>query len=207
MKKRYGLILCLTMILFLMVGCGSSSAQDKAVRDGMKFSEMQKQTEAARPANAKNRYAVMETNMGIIKLELFEDKVPLTTQNFIELVQKGFYDGLIFHRVIDDFMIQGGDPNGNGTGGPGYVIRDEFHPLLRHDGPGILSMANAGPDTGGSQFFITLVKTPWLDGKHAVFGKVVEGMDVVRAIGKVKTGANDRPKEDVVMRKVSIVAE
>ena len=135
----------------------------------------------------------------------FEDKAPNTTKNFIGLVEQGYYNGLIFHRVIDGFMIQGGDPRGNGTGGPGYTIPDEFHRDLKHASAGILSMANAGPDTGGSQFFITLDKTPWLDGKHAVFGKVIEGMDVVNQIGKVKTGANDKPVNPVVINEIKIV--
>ncbi len=153
---------------------------------------------------AKNRVAVFDTSKGEFKVELFEDKALITTKNFIDLVSKGFYDGLIFHRVIDEFMIQGGDPDGDGTGGPGYAIKDEFHPSLKHNSEGILSMANSGPNTGGSQFFITLVPTPWLDGKHAVFGKVVEGMDVVKAIGKVETGAGDRPVEDVVINEIKI---
>ncbi|MBO6305616.1 MAG: peptidylprolyl isomerase [Selenomonadaceae bacterium] len=153
-----------------------------------------------------NRIAVFETNMGNFEIELFEDKAPKTTKNFIDLAEKGFYDGLIFHRVIDGFMIQGGDPEGTGMGGPGYTIKDEFHKDLKHNSEGILSMANAGPDTGGSQFFITLDKTPWLDGHHAVFGKVIKGMDVVKKIGKVKTGYNDRPVDKVVMQKVSIKA-
>jgi peptidyl-prolyl cis-trans isomerase A (cyclophilin A) len=127
--------------------------------------------------------AVFETSNGIFKIELFQQETPLTAGNFIALAKRGFYDGLIFHRVIDGFMIQGGDPNGNGTGGPGYVIKDEFSPRLKHDKPGMLSMANAGPNTGGSQFFITLAPAPWLDGKHSVFGQVVEGMEVVAAIG------------------------
>lgn len=154
-----------------------------------------------------NRFAVIETNMGTMKIELFEKRAPITTKNFVELIEKGFYDGLVFHRVIAGFMIQGGDPNGDGTGGPGYTIKDEFHPELRHDSKGILSMANAGPNTGGSQFFITLDATPHLDNHHAVFGKVVEGMDVLEAIGATQTGANDVPVTPVVMQKVSIVGE
>ncbi len=152
----------------------------------------------------KNRIAVFETNKGTFEVELFEDKAPKTTKNFIDLTEKGFYNGLIFHRVIDGFMIQGGDPNGTGTGGPGYTIKDEFHPDLKHDSEGILSMANAGPNTGGSQFFITLEKTPWLDGHHAVFGKVVKGMDIVKTIGHTETDFQDRPLEDVVITKITI---
>jgi len=162
---------------------------------------------AAKSANGgknMNRIAVFETNMGTFEIELFEDKAPKTTKNFIDLAEKGFYNGLIFHRVIDGFMIQGGDPEGTGMGGPGYTIKDEFHKDLKHDSEGILSMANAGPDTGGSQFFITLAKTPWLDGHHAVFGKVIKGMDVVKKIGKVETGAQDRPIKKVIMEKVTI---
>ncbi len=137
--------------------------------------------------------------------EMFEDKAPLTTKNFIDLTEKGFYDGLIFHRVIDGFMIQGGDPTGTGMGGPGYEIKDEFGEGLKHDDEGILSMANAGPNTGGSQFFITLAPTPWLNGHHAIFGKIVEGMDVVRLIGVVPTDFRDRPREAVIMEKVEVV--
>ena len=152
-----------------------------------------------------NRHAHFVTSKGDFRLELFEDKAPSTTGNFIQLVESGFYNGLIFHRVIDGFMIQGGCPQGSGMGGPGHQIDDEFHPELKHDGPGILSMANAGPNTGGSQFFITLVPTPHLDNRHAVFGQIVEGMDVVSAIGQVQTGARDRPVENVVMQSVTIV--
>ncbi len=151
-----------------------------------------------------NKIAVFDTNHGTFKVELFEDKAPTTAGNFITLAGNGFYDGLVFHRVIEEFMIQGGDPNGDGTGGPGYKIDDEFGEGLKHDSEGILSMANSGPDTGGSQFFITLVPTPWLDGKHAIFGKVVEGMDVVREIGGVETGPMDRPTEPVVMNKITL---
>lgn len=128
------------------------------------------------------KIATFETDKGTIKIELFEDKTPKTVANFEKLVNESFYDGLKFHRVIPDFMVQGGCPTGTGTGGPGYKFADEFHPSLKHDKPGILSMANAGPNTNGSQFFITHVPTPWLDGKHSVFGKVIEGQDVVDSI-------------------------
>ena len=154
---------------------------------------------------SENRKIKFTTNKGVFVAEMFEDKAPLTTKNFIELVEKGFYDGIIFHRVIDGFMIQGGDPTGTGMGGPGYKIKDEFGEGLKHDDEGILSMANAGPNTGGSQFFITLAPTPWLNGHQAIFGKVVEGMDVVRLIGVVPTDFRDRPREAVTMEKVEVV--
>ena len=128
------------------------------------------------------KVATIVTNRGTIKLELFEDKTPKTVANFEKLASSGFYNGLKFHRVIADFMIQTGCPNGTGSGGPGYMFADEFHPDLRHTGPGILSMANRGPNTNGSQFFITHVATPWLDNKHSVFGKVISGQDVVDAV-------------------------
>jgi cyclophilin family peptidyl-prolyl cis-trans isomerase len=151
-----------------------------------------------------NRTATVQTNLGPITLELFDEQAPETAGNFAKLVEKGFYDGIVFHRVIDGFMIQGGCPMGRGTGGPGYTIKDEFGAGLAHDGEGILSMANAGPNTGGSQFFITLAATPWLDGKHAIFGKVIEGMDVIRQIGRTATGPGDRPLKDIVMEKVTL---
>lgn len=154
---------------------------------------------------SENRKIKFTTNKGIFVAEMFEDKAPLTTKNFIELTEKGFYNGTIFHRVIEDFMIQGGDPTGTGMGGPGYKIKDEFGPGLKHDDEGILSMANAGPNTGGSQFFITLAPTPWLNNHHAIFGKIVEGMDVVRLIGVVPTDFRDRPREAVIMEKVEVV--
>jgi len=128
------------------------------------------------------KVATIETNKGTIRLELFADKVPNTVANFEKLAGQGFYNGLKFHRVIPNFMIQTGCPQGTGTGGPGYKFKDEFHPSLKHSGPGILSMANAGPNTNGSQFFITHVATPHLDGKHSVFGKVIEGQKVVDTI-------------------------
>lgn len=160
----------------------------------------EKKAEKPKPSKA-----VFETNMGTFEVALATEEAPNTSGNFIKLARQGFYNGLIFHRVIDGFMIQGGDPKGTGFGGPGYQIKDEFSSKLKHDSEGVLSMANSGPNTGGSQFFITLRDTPWLDGKHAVFGKVTKGMDVVRKIGKVKTGAQDKPLQDVVINKLSIV--
>lgn len=183
MKK----IILVGLLLILSAGCIQAAEK---IEKGAK--KMEKRT------------AVFETSKGNFEIELFTEKAPVTTKNFIDLVNKGFYDGLIFHRVIDGFMIQGGCPEGTGRGGPGYNIQDEFHPDLKHDAEGILSMANAGPNTGGSQFFITLVPTPWLDGKHAVFGKVTSGMDVVKAIGKVQAGAAGRPVTDVVIKKITV---
>ncbi len=151
-----------------------------------------------------NPTVTIETNHGTITAEMFSDVAPKTAGNFIELAEKGYYDGIVFHRVIPGFMIQGGCPEGTGTGGPGYDIPDEFAPGLAHTDPGTFSMANSGPNTGGSQFFITLAATPWLDGKHAIFGKVTEGLDVVLAIGKLKTGAGDRPVDEVIMEKVTV---
>jgi peptidyl-prolyl cis-trans isomerase A (cyclophilin A) len=164
-------------------------------------------------------HAYFTTTEGNFKVRLFDAEAPDTVANFVGLAEgtkefvdpntgqkttRPFYNGLIFHRVIADFMIQGGDPLGTGTGGPGYRFGDEFHPKLRHDRPGMLSMANAGPNTNGSQFFITLVPTPWLDNRHSVFGEVVEGMDVVSKIGKTKTAAQDRPVKPIVIESVTI---
>lgn len=130
------------------------------------------------------KVAEIQTPKGTIEIQLFADRAPKTVENFVTLAEKGFYDGLKFHRVIADFMIQGGCPKGTGTGGPGYTFEDEFHPELTHDGPGVLSTANSGPNTNGSQFFITHVPCPWLDGKHAVFGKVLSGQDIVDTIAQ-----------------------
>lgn len=154
-------------------------------------------------------YALFHTTEGDFKIKLHADKVPATVENFVALAEgtktgKPFYDGLVFHRVIPDFMIQGGCPEGTGRGGPGYNFKDEFHPELRHDKPGILSMANAGPNTNGSQFFITVAETSWLDNRHSVFGEVVEGYDVVDKISKAPTGAQDRPKKEVKIESVKI---
>jgi cyclophilin family peptidyl-prolyl cis-trans isomerase len=156
--------------------------------------------------------AAFITNMGNFEAELYAEKCPETVWNFINLAEGrqkterggNFYDGLTFHRIIDGFMIQGGCPLGTGTGDPGYRFKDEFHPGLRHDTEGILSMANAGPGTNGSQFFITLAPTPHLNGRHTVFGKVIKGIEVIRKIGKVETGPMDRPQKPVLMKKVTI---
>ncbi len=189
MKK---IVMCLTLALvFMTTACAAGSFWDFKKDEG--------------ESKVANRIAVFDTNMGEFEIELFEDKTPITTKNFIDLAQEGFYDGVIFHRIIDGFMIQGGDPTGTGMGGPGYTIEDEFTPELTHESDGILSMANTGrPHTGGSQFFITLAATPWLDGHHTVFGKVIKGMEVVREIGHVKTGPQDRPVHDVVINKITI---
>ena len=162
--------------------------------------------------NIDKAVAVFDTNMGTFEIELFIKECPETVWNFINLAEGrqetskegNFYDKLTFHRVIDGFMIQGGCPIGNGTGGPGYTFKDEFDPSLRHNSEGILSMANAGPNTNGSQFFITLDPTPHLDDRHSVFGKVIKGMEVVKDIGKVETGPSDRPRKPVVINSVTI---
>jgi peptidyl-prolyl cis-trans isomerase B (cyclophilin B) len=147
--------------------------------------------------------ATLQTNHGAIELELFPDDAPTTVDNFLKLARDGFYDGVVFHRVIPDFMIQGGDPTGTGSGGPGYSFEDEIneHKVAR----GALAMANAGPNTNGSQFFIVTAEAcPWLDGKHTVFGRVADGMEVVDAISAVPTDARDRPREDVLIERVSV---
>jgi cyclophilin family peptidyl-prolyl cis-trans isomerase len=147
----------------------------------------------------KDYYANLVTEKGTVRIRLFAREAPETVNNFVFLAREGYYDGTTFHRVIKGFMAQGGDPTGTGAGGPGYRIKDEFHPGLRHDRPGILSMANRGPDTGGSQFFITHVATPWLDDRHAVFGEVVEGMGVVNAL-RERDPQHDREPGDAIER-------
>ena len=151
-----------------------------------------------------NKIAVFDTNQGSFKVELYADKAPLTVGNFMKLVDQGFYNGLIFHRVIPNFMVQSGCPHGTGRGGPGWTIKDEFHSDLKHDSEGMLSMANAGPNTGGSQFFITVAPTPWLDKHHAIFGKVVEGYDIVKNISKAPVGRQDKPFDDIVINKITL---
>jgi peptidyl-prolyl cis-trans isomerase A (cyclophilin A) len=164
-------------------------------------------------------HATFNTSEGTFKVRLFDDKAPKTVANFVGLATgatpwtdpktgkpatRPFYDGLIFHRVIDGFMIQGGCPEGSGRGGPGYRFPDEFGAGLNHSKGGLLSMANSGPNTNGSQFFITLAPTPWLDNKHAIFGEVVEGLDVIQKIGKTQTGPQDRPAKDIVINSVTV---
>ncbi len=170
----------------------------------------------------KGLYAIFETSLGEMTVQLEEEKAPETVKNFVGLAtgekeytdpktgeksHAPFFDGTVFHRIIKNFMIQGGDRLGQGTGGPGYRFKDEFHLSLKHLGAGILSMANSGPNTNGSQFFITLVPTPWLDGKHAVFGKLVRGEDVLKTLGGVPTGSMDRPRDEVKLVRVKIVRE
>lgn len=183
----------------------AGDAYDQNAQETIDAQPTPTQETTSQDSSMTNRHAIIETNKGTIEIELFEDKAPITTANFIKLAEEGYYDGVIFHRVIPDFMIQGGDPTGTGRGSPGYTIKDEFAPGLRHDKKGMLSMANAGPNTGGSQFFITVAPTPWLDGKHAIFGQVVKGQDVVDAISVVKRDGMDKPLEPVTMQKVTIV--
>ena len=190
MKKLLKVLLVL-MTVVSIAGCSSKTTTEKA-------------TKKTKTLSGNYQVEIKVKDYGTIYAEIDADTAPITVTNFVKLSKEKFYDDLTFHRIIDGFMIQGGDPNGNGTGGPGYTIKDEFHKDLRHDGPGVLSMANAGPNTGGSQFFITLDKTPWLDGHHAVFGKVIKGMDVVEAIGHVQTDFMDKPIEDVVINKIEI---
>src|SRR6202163_2270045 len=175
--------------------------------------------EGEKMARAAGTYAIFETSQGNIVIRLLEKEAPKTVENFLGLAEgtkeytdaktgkktKGnFYDGLTFHRVIPQFMIQGGCPLGTGTGDPGYRFADEFHPSLKHDKAGKLSMANAGPNTNGSQFFLTVAPTPWLDNKHAIFGEVVEGLDLAIKISELPRGANDKPKEPVIVKTLRI---
>lgn len=197
--------LILFLFSFTLVACGGMNSENKnqniSTNDQKEISTM---TELKKDTIT---VAVIQTTMGTIELELFTDKAVKTAQNFVGLAETKYYNGIIFHRVIDNFMIQGGDPAGTGSGGEsiwGKPFEDEVKTGLKHNSEGILSMANAGPNTNGSQFFITLKATPWLDGKHTIFGKVISGMEVVKAIGKTKTNQNDKPLIDVVMQKVTI---
>lgn len=189
----------LTLMALSAFGCASHKAAP-AVPEPQQTIEPAPSVERTQQMKAK-----IETNMGVIEVELYQDKAPKTVENFTKLAKKGFYDGIIFHRVIPQFMIQTGDPTGTGMGGPGYKFGDEFDPTLRHDKPGVLSMANSGPGTNGSQFFITTVPTPWLDDKHSVFGQVTSGMDVVKKIESAPRDRSDKPRETIRMEKVTIL--
>ena len=196
--------LFLFLFSFTFIACGGMNSDNNQNT----FNNNQKETQTMTdPKIDTLTVAVVQTNMGTIEIELFAKKAVKTVENFVGLAEKKYYDGIIFHRVIDNFMIQGGDPTGTGSGGQsiwGKPFEDEVKTGLKHESDGILSMANAGPNTNGSQFFITLAATPWLDGKHTVFGKVISGIEVVRAIGKAKTNQSDRPLTDVVMQTVTI---
>ncbi len=211
-KTSIFVILILAGVLFMGCGNNENKTETKTKKDENKTetTQTEERKDTLKEKDEKKSdsdLVLMETSVGDIKIKLYMDVAPITAGNFKELIEQGFYDGIIFHRVIDGFMIQGGDPSGTGTGGSGKTIPDEFGEGLKHNKKGILSMANSGPNTGTSQFFITLVPTPHLDGKHAIFGEVIEGMDVVEKIGKVTTDARDKPSEDVVMEKVTMIEE
>jgi peptidyl-prolyl cis-trans isomerase-like 1 len=198
MKQTFFLIL----IIAVFLGCKDSNSSNLKNKNGNEMSD------TLNVDKDSVLVAVIETTMGKIEIELFPQYTPKTVENFVGLINKGYYNGVIFHRVINNFMIQTGDPTGTGRGGQSFwggKFADEFSGALTHDSAGIVSMANSGPNTNGSQFFITLEATNWLDGKHSVFGKVIDGIDVVNAIGRVETvKPSDRPVKDVVMQKVSV---
>ena len=195
----------LLSLLVLFVGCAQQ--QSEQLNNNQNSSKGDKVKEMLSLKENEMLVAKFQTNMGNFDIELYPREVPKTVENFVGLAMKNYYNGITFHRIIDNFMIQGGDPTGTGMGGESYwggEFADEFSPNLLHDVPGVLSMANAGPKTNGSQFFIILVPTPWLNGKHSVFGKVFQGLDIVQKIGKVRTNASDKPIESVVIQKLSI---
>ncbi len=202
----------LSILLILTIVACTSKVDDAKIKENTKQKTKNIYEEKVKELITLNDNEIlvahMKTNMGDVEIQLFANEVPKTVENFVGLITKGYYDGVTFHRVIADFMIQGGDPTGTGSGGESYFggsFEDEFVDSLKHSEPGILSMANAGPNTNGSQFFITLVPTPWLDGKHSIFGKVISGLDVVQAIGKSATSKPyDKPLKDVVMEKVTV---
>ncbi len=226
LRSKIAVVFSIMLVAVIMMGCGDKKdapkTDNKAGDNKSKTTDTTKttqttQTQTKKDSAVDNKQTAgttdskssgdivnMETTMGTIKIKLFTKEAPITTTNFKNLINEGFYNGIIFHRVIDGFMLQGGDPTGTGTGGSKVTIQDEFAPGLKHSKKGMLSMANRGPNTGTSQFFITLAPTPWLDGKHAIFGEVIGGMDVVEKIGKTKTGPNDKPVTDIKMTKVTL---
>ena len=226
-RNKIAVLFSFMLVAFILLGCGEKkdapktdskagdnkpkatdtlkTTQNQTTQTTKKDSAVDNQTAGTTDTkNSSGDIVNMETSMGTIKIKLYSKEAPITTGNFKKLINEGFYNGIIFHRVIDGFMLQGGDPTGTGTGGSKVTIQDEFAPGLKHTKKGMLSMANRGPNTGTSQFFITLAPTPWLDGKHAIFGEVIGGMDVVEKIGKTKTGPNDKPVTDIKMTKVTL---
>ncbi len=198
----------MTLILLLLIVGFSTVAQSNIIENNLKMkTEKKLMTDSTKSAN-EITVAIMKTNMGDIEIQLFPEYAPLAVESFVKHAETGYYKNVIFHRVIDGFMIQGGDPTGTGRGGEsiwGKPFKDEFTPKLKFDEPGILAMANAGPNTNGSQFFITLVPTPWLNNHHTIFGKVIEGMDVVSSIGKTKTEKpSNKPYSDIVIKSITI---
>ena len=228
MKPLYPLLLALSLVVGVVACSEKSEAGNKTqasesetitLNDESKGTSKVSNEATPIEQDVKEITATMETTLGTMKIKLFHKEAPKTVANFVGLAEgtkefidpktgdktkRAFYDGLIFHRVIPDFMVQGGDPEGTGMGGPGYQFEDEFDPKLKHSKPGILSMANSGPGTNGSQFFITEVPTPHLDMRHTVFGEVTEGIDVVKKITSVERDRSDRPKEPVVIKKLTI---
>ena len=227
LRNKFTVLFSFMLVAIILMGCGEKKdapkTENKAGDNKPKATDTAKTTQNQTTQTTKKDSAVdnqtagttdtknssgdivnIETSMGTIKIKLYSKEAPITTGNFKKLINEGFYNGIIFHRVIDGFMLQGGDPTGTGRGGSKTTIQDEFGPGLKHSKKGILSMANSGPNSGSSQFFITLAATPWFDGKHAIFGEVISGMDVVEKIGKTKTGPNDKPATDIKMIKVTL---
>ncbi len=205
-----GLIILVLSLFLLNCSSGEKTGKQQAIKKHEKTIIKKQDPKVKELMNVSENeilVATINTNVGSFEVKLFANEVPKTVENFVGLITDGKYNGVIFHRVIAGFMLQGGDPTGTGRGGESYwggKFEDEFNDSLKHSKPGMLSMANAGPNTNGSQFFVTLVPTPWLDGKHAIFGEVISGMDVVEAIGKTKTGMMDKPVEDIVMETVTV---
>lgn len=211
--KKWLLLSCL-----LLAGCTTPAAKSTPVKTPVpevtpvaaSVATPTPATAIPTPETAKDDTIVkikIETTLGDIYADLYEAEAPKTVENFVTLANKGFYDGIIFHRVIPSFMIQTGDPTGTGMGGPGYQFKDEFSKKLRHDKPGVLSMANSGPNTNGSQFFITEIATPWLDDRHSVFGQVTQGMEVVLKIAQAPRDRQDKPVQKIAMNKVVVLSK
>lgn len=212
-RRRMQLLTIVGVLALLLVGGGliavlnggSSLASGGPACEGVATGSKTYQEAPPMSIDTSKTYkASMTTSMGVVEIDLYADKAPKTVNNFVTLACDGFYDGLTFHRVIPDFMIQGGDPQGTGSGGPGYQFEDEIDPSVTFDKVGLLAMANSGPNTNGSQFFITVAETPWLNQKHTIFGEVTAGYDVVEAISKVDKGAGDKPNTPVTIDKIEI---